>query len=136
MKKSFERKYKSIPDSLPEIEDFIIDVINDFNISDEKRHNIELIVAEAAANCILHGNKNDESKNVTIIVETFPEKIILKFLDEGKGFDPDKVPDPTIAENILKGSGRGIHIMKSLVDNMEYIFHKSGTELILSINLE
>ena len=97
---------------------------------------MEMALAEAAANSILHGNKSDKNKNVEITVTVTLKKIVIKIKDEGKGFVVSDVPDPTKEENMLKGNGRGLHIMKSLVDNLEYKFSKSGTETILTMNIE
>jgi len=59
----------------------------------------------------------------------------MSFKDEGKGFTPGEVPDPTIPENILKGSGRGLHIMKTVAEEVSYNFDGKGTELVLSFKL-
>ena len=130
-----EKIYKSDSKLLPEIEDFILNSISKLKIKKTLKNNIELAVAEAAANSILHGNKNDPSKNVTIKIDINSKKLTLSFKDEGKGFNPDEVPDPTMPENLLKGSGRGVHIMKSLVDEVTYNFSDEGTELVLIFNL-
>ncbi len=92
-----------------------------------------MATAEAAANCMLHGNKNDKKKNVEVNIFIETDKIIVKFKDEGKGFKIKNVPDPTQPENILKTSGRGLHIMKSLLDDLKYNFTPSGTEVILTV---
>ena len=129
-----EKIFRSNPELLPEIENYIIEKISDLSLSHEIMNKIELAVAEAAANSILHGNKSDKSKNVLIKIKASVSKLIISFKDEGKGFNPTQVPDPTKPENILKGSGRGIHIMKSLVDDIKYNFSDSGTELVLLFN--
>jgi serine/threonine-protein kinase RsbW len=130
----YKKKYPSNPELLPEIEDYILDTLSEIEFTEEKQNNLELAVAEASANSILHGNKCDINKEVTIIISISEDKIIISFQDEGEGFDPDAVPDPTKPENILRGSGRGIHIMKSLVDDLKYIFKENSTELILTFN--
>lgn len=130
-----EKIFKSNPELLPEIEKYILDSLRDLKISESKLNNIELAVAEAAANSILHGNKNDISKNVFIKIIVNSKILSISFKDEGEGFDPNDVPDPTIPENILKGSGRGIHIMKTLVDDIKYVFSDDGTEIILKFNI-
>ncbi|MCP5063453.1 MAG: ATP-binding protein [Ignavibacteriae bacterium] len=135
MTKSYNKIFKSKSTLLPEIEDYVLDIAKQTNISELKLNNLEMAVAEASANCILHGNKSDESKKVevTIIIES--NKLIVKFKDEGSGFKIDEIPDPTKPENILKNSGRGVHIMKSFLDNLEYNFTSSGTEAILTVNI-
>ena len=130
-----EKIYKSDSKLLPEIEDYILSSISKLKVKKEIKNNIELAVAEAAANSILHGNKNDPSKNVKIKIELNSKTLTLSFTDEGKGFKPSEVPDPTLPENLLKGSGRGVHIMNSLVDEVNYNFTDAGTELILVFHL-
>lgn len=133
--KKYSRTFKSDPELLPDIEDYITDIIKDLNIPDTLKSNIEIVIAEAAANSIIHGNKGDVSKNIHIRLKLNTKELCISFTDEGSGFNPDKIPDPTIPENILKGSGRGIHIMKSLVDKIEYKFSGKGTELILTFKI-
>ena len=135
LSKEYKSTFKSNPEVLPEIESFVDEKISDLKLSEEQKNNVELAVAEAAANCILHGNKNDETKKVYIKILISDDQLDISFKDEGNGFNPDEVPDPTVPENILKGSGRGIHIMRSLVDDLKYNFSNNGTELIISFNL-
>ena len=134
MVKKYKKIYPSNPDLLPEIDDYILDTLSEIEFTEDKKNNIELAVAEASANSILHGNKSDINKNVIIKISISDEKITISFQDEGTGFNPDEVPDPTKPENILRGSGRGVHIMRSLVDDLKYIFNKNSTELILTFN--
>ncbi|MCW8848750.1 MAG: ATP-binding protein [Melioribacteraceae bacterium] len=130
--KNFVKIFKSDAELLPEIEDYILEILKPLKLKSELTNNIELAIAEGAANSILHGNKNNPKKNVTIKVILNSSTINISFSDEGKGFRPNEVPDPTKPENLLKGSGRGVHIMKSLVDSLEYKFSTKGTELILT----
>ena len=136
LNKTYTKIFPSNPDLLPEIENFVSQIVKKTNLSSQKIINMEMALAEATANSILHGNKSDINKNVEITVIVTSKKIVIKIKDEGKGFVVSDVPDPTKEENMLKGNGRGLHIMKSLVDNLEYKFSKSGTETILTINIE
>lgn len=136
MSKSFKHKFKSDPELLPEIESFILNTIQkEIKLSEEKKNSIEIAIAEAAANSIIHGNNSNPNKNIFVSISIFQRKIKISFKDEGNGFNPKEIPDPTIPENILKGSGRGLFIMKSLADTVEYKFLKKNTELILSFKL-
>lgn len=134
MIKEYEKIYQSDPDLLPEIEDYILNTLSEVKFSEDQRNNIELAVAEASANSIIHGNKCDKNKNVIVKISISDENITISFQDEGTGFDPYAVPDPTKPENILRGSGRGIHIMRSLVDDLKYIFEENSTKLVLIFN--
>ena len=134
--KIFEKEIPSDPDLLPVLEEFIIDVAKQSNLDQEKFNSLALSFSEAASNSILHGNKLNKSKKVRITVKVDEVKMIVIIKDEGKGFDINSVPDPTKPENILKDSGRGIHIMRSFLTDLRYNFTSTGTETILEINLK
>lgn len=88
----------------------------------------ELALREALANAILHGNKAEPKKRVQL--DCFHESdgsLLLVVQDEGQGFDPNVVRDPTRAENLLRPSGRGIYLIKRFMDEVEY--HNGGREL-------
>ncbi|MBU1098604.1 MAG: ATP-binding protein [Ignavibacteriae bacterium HGW-Ignavibacteriae-2] len=132
---TFKKIFPSDPDLLPEIEEYILDIAEQANLNPEKYNNLALSVAEAASNCIKHGNNNDSSKNLEINVK-FSDKVIeVTFKDQGKGFDLGNVADPTAPENILKDHGRGIHIMRSFLDDIRYNFTPEGTEVTLVLEL-
>ena len=92
---------------------------------------IAIAVTEAVNNAIIHGNKQDPEKKVylTIFVQEKTLKVVVR--DEGTGFDPESLPDPLDPENLLKESGRGIFILKSLMDEVNYAFDEGGTQLTL-----
>lgn len=136
MKTILKKEIQSDPDLMPEIESLVLDAAIKSGLNEEKYNNISLAVAEAISNSMKHGNKNDKSKKVTITVQADDEKMIVTLKDEGNGFNPQDIPDPTQPENILKDSGRGIHIMRSLLDDVRFNFTPNGTEIILEIQLQ
>lgn len=87
---------------------------------------------EGVNNAIVHGNKLDESKTVKINIKICDKKICITISDQGKGFDPNKIPDPTIPENIENISGRGVFLMKKLSD--EITFENNGTTVKMIFN--
>jgi serine/threonine-protein kinase RsbW len=94
----------------------------------ENEADVEMAIREALANAVLHGNLQDPRKEVRISCSVQPGlgiSIVVK--DQGKGFDPTKVSDPTAIENVLSESGRGIHLMKALMDEVH--FERGGTEV-------
>lgn len=95
---------------------FAKDVIADVAIS----------VSEFVNNAILHGNRKDESKQVTLELFRTPEEVILYVEDEGEGFDQNQIANPLEGENLLKEVGRGIFIAKMLVDAVEFERGKKG----------
>jgi serine/threonine-protein kinase RsbW len=89
---------------------------------------VELALDEALDNAVVHGNRMDRQKLVHILCRCEPGKgISVVVRDQGQGFDPCAVPDPTAAENIGADHGRGIWLMKSVMD--EVSFERGGTEV-------
>jgi serine/threonine-protein kinase RsbW len=94
---------------------------------EESRVNLPMVVDEALSNAIVHGNKSDESLKVHVRIYISSSRIRIQIEDQGEGFIPDAVSDPTEQENIYKGSGRGIYLIKELMDTVEF---KNGGRLI------
>ena len=90
---------------------------------------VAMVVREAVINAILHGNKKDPAKHVRWSYELNVEALKFKIGDEGPGLDPDSVPDPLAPENILRSSGRGIFLMKAIMDEVHFHQLNPGTEI-------
>ena len=131
----FEKEISSNPDLLPELEDIIVKLAEQQKMNKDKVNGLALSFSEAASNSIIHGNKLDVNKKIKISVAVDQNRMKIIIKDQGNGFELNSVPDPTSPENILKDSGRGIHIMKSFLDNLTYNFTPTGTEVTLEINL-
>ncbi len=134
--KVYVKEVPSNPELLPELEEFIIHIAELSHLEKEKFNNLVLSFSEAVSNSFLHGNKLDKKKKVKITVKVNDEKMTVMIKDQGKGFSIKDVPDPTKPENILKDSGRGIHIMRSFLNDLKYNFTPTGTETILVISLK
>jgi serine/threonine-protein kinase RsbW len=93
--------------------------------------NIAMAVREAAVNAVIHGNSYDPTKQITATFESNSESLIVRITDQGPGLDPDSVPDPLAPENILRGSGRGIFLIKAFMDEVHFRKLHPGTELTL-----
>jgi serine/threonine-protein kinase RsbW len=91
-------------------------------LDDESLHWVGVAVRESVINAIKHGNAGDEQKHVyvefTPIDTHRPSGIMIRVRDEGKGFDPEALPDPLAPENMLKSSGRGIFLIRSFMDEL------------------
>jgi serine/threonine-protein kinase RsbW len=132
---SYHLEIESNPRNLITVEEFINYFVVDLHVSEEKMAGLLLSITEATTNAIIHGNKCDESKIVTIDVRKENDKVVIKVKDQGKGFEPGRVPDPTEPENLLKDSGRGIYLMRVYMDDVRYNITPEGTEIILVLNL-
>ena len=81
-------------------------------------------------------NKCNLDKKVYINVLVEDKNIIIKVRDEGDGFDPSSIPDPTEPQNLLKDSGRGVYLMKVYMDDLKYNATPNGMETVLVLKLE
>ena len=125
----------SDPNNLITIEEFVNYFCKDVNLSEEKLGNVLLAVTEAATNAMKHANKYDLNKRVYIDAFVEGTNLIIKVKDEGNGFDPEKIPDPTEPENLLKDSGRGLYLMRFYMDDMQYTKTPTGMELTLTVKI-
>ena len=82
---------------------------------------------EALSNAIRHGNRFDANKKITVSSCVGAEQTAITVADEGEGFDPGAVPDPTVDENLEKPCGRGIMLMRAYMD--EVMYNKAGNEV-------
>ena len=95
---------------------------------------IAMAVREAAVNAVIHGNNYDNSKHINVSFETTAGALIVHVADQGPGLDPDSLPDPLAPENILRGSGRGIFLIRAFMDEVHFRQLQPGTEIILTKN--
>jgi len=98
----------------------------DSDIADQ----IAMAAVEGATNAVVHGSKCQRSKKVRVLFERTRSGIVVSVMDDGEGFDPDQVPDPTDETNLMKESGRGIFIMKQVMDRVEFEKPESGGTLV------
>ena len=131
----YHLEIESDPNNLITVEEFVNYFCKDVSLPDEKLTNVLLAVTEATTNAIIHANKCDKNKKVTIDASVENSKLIIKIKDEGEGFDPGNIPDPTEPENLLKDSGRGIYLMRVYMDDLQYNRTPSGMEFVLTVIL-
>ncbi|KAB2846408.1 MAG: ATP-binding protein [Ignavibacteriae bacterium] len=126
---------ESTPNNLITVEEFVNYFSVELGLDQEKINGLLLSVTEATTNAIIHGNKNNKLKLVRISVFVENSTLTIKIKDEGKGFDPLIVPDPTDPENLLKDSGRGLYLMRVYMDGLSYNYTPEGTETILTLKI-
>jgi len=88
---------------------------------------IRLAMEEALINAIKHGNKFDRSRKIHVSTDIDSQRVEITIADEGEGFDPANVPDPTADENLEKPCGRGIMLMRAYMDKV--IYNDKGNEV-------
>ncbi len=117
-------------DALEEVVERLMSLAREMKCSSGEMDHVELALREALANAIVHGNKQDPEKNV--VVRCFCQNnrgMLLVVEDEGPGFNPNQVPDPTQAECLLETHGRGLFLMKRLMDHVR--ISRSGRRVTL-----
>jgi serine/threonine-protein kinase RsbW len=118
--------------SLVDVENLVDRVCGNLGVEEDSYGNILIAVTEAVNNAIQHGNEFDTKLSVDVAVGDQPTEFCFNVKDQGKGFDFSNLPDPTAPENIMKENGRGIFLMKSLSDNVE--FEDFGSSVSLYFN--
>lgn len=109
-------------------------VIKRCHCASEQEEEIEVSLREALANAILHGNQQDTEKRVYICCRIeFGGQLSIVVKDQGRGFDPASLPDPMDVANISSTHGRGIFLMRALMDEVH--FEQGGTEVHLQKSL-
>lgn len=126
----------SLPENIVSVERYIENLSSEYNIDDSVFGNMLISVTEAVNNAIIHGNKKNPDKLVTIThnLETNPFKTLtIKIVDEGEGFDYMNLPDPTAPENLEMIGGRGVFLIKQLADVV--IFSDKGESIELQFRV-
>lgn len=90
-----------------------------------------LAVSEATANAIIHGNKKDQDKKVSVAFSLDDDHLMIKIKDQGGGFKPAEVPNPLSEENRMKRTGRGIYLIKASMDEVDFEGSKKGMAIKL-----
>jgi serine/threonine-protein kinase RsbW len=96
-------------------------------LAEDEVLSIGMAVREAAVNAVLHGNAYDPAKKVTLELKSNSRDLTIAIRDQGKGLDVASIPDPCAPENLLKQSGRGIFLMRSLMDEVQISPSQTGT---------
>jgi serine/threonine-protein kinase RsbW len=112
------------------IENAIDEITGAVVVKQDDYGKIMVAALEAVNNAITHGNKSDPHKLVDIEIDFRDNDITITVTDEGNGFSPDKIPDPTLPENIEELSGRGVFLMSKLADSIK--FNEKGNSVTMS----
>ena len=121
----------STMDSVCEVEAAADKMAEEAGLSEDERFHVTMAVREAVVNAVLHGNEYDPSRHIEVGLENTGKDLVFTIADEGRGFNPDSVPDPLAEENLLRGTGRGIFLIRSLMDEVHFRQLNPGTELTL-----
>lgn len=119
--------------NIRKIENVIDDLSSELKINRDDYGKILVATLEAVNNAIIHGNKTDKSKYVKVVFDLKETCLAITVEDEGSGFNPGIIPDPTSPGNIEKLHGRGVYLMRNLADNIE--FNPNGNLVKMTFNI-
>jgi len=114
---------------LKEVSKKLLSRLKEQGVDEEIIFDIHVGFEEALRNAMIHGNKSNPDKKVTILTEKTDDKVVITVEDEGDGFNPKDLPDPTLDENLLKEGGRGVYLIEHLMDEVRY--EDSGRRVIM-----
>jgi serine/threonine-protein kinase RsbW len=123
-------RIESTSENLRIVENAIDEATTILGISQDSYGKIMVSTMEAVNNAILHGNKSDPTKIVNIDISFKSRALKIKVVDEGPGFRPENIPDPTIPKNIEALNGRGVYLMSHLADKIR--FNKKGNAVTMT----
>ena len=119
-------KFPSRIEAVAEAAAAVSDFMKSLGLSEDVAFGVDMAVREAITNAVVHGNKLDAAKVVELRLRNTPEAFEITVHDQGTGFNPNDVPDPTKEENILKTSGRGIFFMRNFMDEVDWSIGPNG----------
>ena len=130
---NYKLALKSSLDETSKLIAFVEEISDDYNINNNYFGNILVALSEAVENAIIHANKLNDTKKVSIEFSSSQAGLSFKVTDEGEGFNLDGIPDPTEAKNDEK-KGRGVDLIKKLTDSVDYNNESHTLELIFKIS--
>ena len=126
-------RLSSDPGNLDQVEIFAKDLASRYKISADKYPNILISLTEAVNNAIIHGNQGDNEKIVSIYLRHSDSGITIRVCDQGSGFNPHSVPDPTSPDQIEQEGGRGVFLIRELCDHCSYLDEGRTLEMFFEV---
>jgi serine/threonine-protein kinase RsbW len=114
-----ERELESTLESVDSAEQIVVAEAEALGLDEDDLYRVGIAIRECMVNAVVHGNRYNSRKKVHLKVERTADRLTIVVRDEGDGFDPSAVPDPLAGENLLRGSGRGVMLMQSFMDEFQ-----------------
>jgi serine/threonine-protein kinase RsbW len=134
-KKRYILELVSRPQYVTKVEGFLLKATRSLGLDEDQFNRLLIATTEAVNNSIIHGNRRNPKKKVVLVCEIGSTSIIIHVQDEGPGINPDKLPDPLSAENLLRENGRGVFLIRSLMSNVRFKKLKVGAEVVMSMKV-
>jgi serine/threonine-protein kinase RsbW len=132
---TFVLELTSNPKQVGKVEKFLEKVNTRLKLDEGQFNKLLVAVTEAVNNGIIHGNKRDPAKKVVVTCIANRAALVIRVEDEGPGVDPNTLPDPLAEENLMRENGRGVFLMRSLMDAVEFERHAKGSAVVLTLGL-
>ncbi len=116
---------------LEKAEAITVQIAQEANFDNSCIDDFAIAITELFNNAVHHGNKQDPKKQVTLTYRLLTNGLQISVKDQGRGFNPDTLKDPVAPENLLAESGRGIYLVKHLMDDIQFKIDDNGTEVIV-----
>ncbi|MAT40189.1 MAG: ATP-binding protein [Ectothiorhodospiraceae bacterium] len=123
----------SITAEVRKVEQFILQAHEAVHFDEDTLDCVMISVTEAVNNAIMHGNRTNPKKYVSLTFNCYSDSFEFIVSDEGPGFDPSSVPNPIHEDNLLKEGGRGILIITTMMDDVSFTKTPNGMKLIMRI---
>ena len=124
---------ETLLESVALAEDICLRIAGAAGFDEDECHKISMSVREGVINAFQYGNSRQRDKKIYLTVELAPEKMVIRVIDQGAGFNLEDVPDPLTEGNLLKTSGRGIFLMRAFMDEVTVRRgQQGGAEVIMA----
>jgi serine/threonine-protein kinase RsbW len=127
--------FQSTVQYLEKVESITSSIAREAGFDESSTDDLSIAITELFNNAIHHGNRGNEKKTVTLTYILHSKYLSISVLDQGDGFIPDKIKNPLDPENLLAESGRGIYLVKMLMDGIDFNITENGSEIIIRKNL-
>ncbi len=134
--KTYELSLPSTIEQVAKVEKFLLKLKKTLAIDEEHFYKLLVAVTEAVNNGIIHGNGRDPNKQVVLTCNWTDGCLEVIVRDEGPGFESDHLPDPLAEENLMRDHGRGVFLIRSLMDSVRFSKDDAGSEVIMTMSMQ
>lgn len=135
MSELYSLEIPSDPKEVIEVERFLEKVNHKLGLDEMTFNKLLVATTEAVNNGIIHGNKRNPAKKVVLQIEVNSRLLVVRVRDEGEGVDVETLPDPLAEENLLRENGRGVFLMRSLMEDVGFEKLDNGWEVTMKLPL-
>jgi len=135
MADSYQLEIPSDPKEVMAVEKFLEEINAKIKLDEMLFNKLLVATTEAVNNGIIHGNKRDRNKKVVLRVDVNSSTLVVRVRDEGKGVNVEALPDPLAEENLMRENGRGVFLMKSLMDSVGFEKLDEGWEVTMKVGI-